>query len=502
VLYQQAQEHRQAGRPTEALAALADAEVIDDQYADLFFLKGSLLYGSGAYEQANAALRRARDEDICPVRALTSISDAVAEVAAEQGVPLVDYLAMIDRRSEHAVPGEQYFLDHVHPTIEGNRLLALALTDLLIERDIVHPAPSWNEEAVAAVAQAVEQRVDHQAHAEALLKLSKVLTWAGKFEEARPLAARASALLADNAESFYTLALTTEKAGDTAGAIRYYRRALELRPDYASAHCNLGILLAAQGHVEEAIGHYRKVLEIEPDHANAHNNLGAAIARQGQAEEGMKHCREALRIRPDLAEAHDNLGTILTGQGKLEAAAACHREALRIRPEFALAHYHLASVLAKQGLLADAVDHYRQALRAKPDFADAYGMLGGVLLRQGKTAEAATEFRAALRLRPGWVEVANNLAWILATHESPQIRNGAEAVALAEQACEATQGKIAGTLDTLAAAYAEAGRFEDASGTARKALSLAREAGDESLARALEQRLTLYETGRPYRDVP
>jgi len=144
----------------------------------------------------------------------------------------------------------------------------------------------------------------------------------------------------------------------------------------------------------------------------------------------------------------------------------------------------------------------REVLRLQPDNAPALAQLADLLVRQKKIREALDAYRAALRAEPGLVGAANNLAWILATHPDPAFRNGAEAVRVAEQACGGAGSSNAQCLDTLAAAYAEAGRFTDAAEAARKALSLTANLPGRTDADAIARRLALYEAGRPYRSEP
>jgi len=94
----------------------------------------------------------------------------------------------------------------------------------------------------------------------------------------------------------------------------------------------------------------------------------------------------------------------------------------------------------------------------------------------------------------------NDLAWLCATHPSAEVRNGAEAVRLAERACQLTRRKAAPFLDTLAAAYAEAGRFAEAVRTAREAQTLALAADDSKTAAGAAERIEWYKTARPWRD--
>src|SRR5208282_4046607 len=102
--------------------------------------------------------------------------------------------------------------------------------------------------------------------------------------------------------------------------------------------------------------------------------------------------------------------------------------------------------------------------------------------------------------QPDWPESLNNLAWILAANPDSQVRNGAEAVALAERACKLTEYKQPIMVGTLAAANAEAGRFPEAVNFAEKARSLAFAAGQTDVAQKNEELLKLYRAGRAYHE--
>ena len=177
-----------AGQLEEALVALEGAAAIDDTYAQLQYLRGKTLDGLNRFAEAQQAYLKARDEDICPLRALTPMLAIVTEVAAKRGAALIDFVQLVEQRSDHAIPGENLFLDHVHPTPQGHRLLALAILDQLVAQHVVEPAPSWGEAAIAQVVQRVEGSLDPKAHAIALGNLAKVLGWAGKKVEANRLA--------------------------------------------------------------------------------------------------------------------------------------------------------------------------------------------------------------------------------------------------------------------------------------------------------------------------
>jgi tetratricopeptide (TPR) repeat protein len=121
---------------------------------------------------------------------------------------------------------------------------------------------------------------------------------------------------------------------------------------------------------------------------------------------------------------------------------------------------------------------------------------------RGQWAEAVPCYRRALELAPDDVVSLHRLAWVLATSPDDAIRNGPEAVALAERACRLTNRRDALALDALAAACAETGQFERAAGAATEAVSIARSQGAETLALQLAQRLEGYRDGRPFRARP
>jgi Flp pilus assembly protein TadD len=122
------------------------------------------------------------------------------------------------------------------------------------------------------------------------------------------------------------------------------------------------------------------------------------------------------------------------------------------------------------------------------------------LASQGRTSEAIVEYRQALRLKPNWPLPLSRLAWTLATCRDANIRNGGEAVQLGERLGQATGYQQAESLDILAAAYAEAGRFSDAIRSAEQALALANTARQTNLAPRIRERLDLYQAGHPYHE--
>jgi tetratricopeptide (TPR) repeat protein len=298
----------------------------------------------------------------------------------------------------------------------------------------------------------------------------------------------------------YNLGIALNDQGDTDGAIAHYRQAVELRPSYAEAHYNLGRLFAQKGRLDDAIAHYEKTLEVNPADAEAHNNLGATLSASGRVDEAITHYRKALAIQPDYADASCNLASALLSNGDLGGAITCYLACLAVSPNQAEAQYNLASALFRTGRTDEAIAHYQKVLELRPGNADAHANLGSVFLAKGRVRDAIAQYRHALRIASDNLAAQSNLAWLLATAADPSLRNGSEAVLLAERAeSESSRSQNrAIVLRILAAAYAETGRFVDAKKTAEQALQAAETQGNPTLSSALRDEISLYDLGLPY----
>jgi tetratricopeptide (TPR) repeat protein len=270
------------------------------------------------------------------------------------------------------------------------------------------------------------------------------------------------------------------------------------------------------GYWRNSLALWARALAVTANNAVAHQNYGLALEESGQLPEAIAHYREALRIGLNGSAAHGNvlcalyahvnLGRTLAALGDWSGAQEHYEAALAADPRNPAILAKWGKALLAQNRATEARDRFAQALQLDPNFPDAragYGFalsqLGAALAGEGKLAEAAGQYREALRLQPDLPEVLNNLAWLLATANDDQLRNGAEAVRLAQRACALTQYRQALLVGTLAAAYAGDGRFEAARNAAQKAIALAEAAGQSELAARNRELLHLYEAGKPCR---
>ena len=279
-------------------------------------------------------------------------------------------------------------------------------------------------------------------------------------------------------------------------AISEFKKSLTINPNSAVVHSNLGGSYNEKGMLDEAISEFKKALALNPNSAEAHTNLGIAYGRKGRLDEAISEHKRALAVNPNSAEAHANLGTAYGKKGMLDDAISEFKQSLIINPHSAKAYYNLGTAYDKKGLLEDAISEYKKALTINPYYAKAYHNLGLAFKARGKLSDAISAYRKVLSLKPDNYEVYNDLAWIYATSPKAHIRSGEEAVTLATKACELTGFKKAEALDTLAAAYAEQGRFDKAVEYQHKAIELA----PPQIKKELQEHLQFYKQRRAYRD--
>ena len=298
----------------------------------------------------------------------------------------------------------------------------------------------------------------------------------------------------------FFLAHGLEQQGKDDEAKAEYELCLRLNPTYEPAHIRLGLLLARQKQFDQAAAEYEAVLQTNPRSATAHNDLARLLQTEGKLVESARHYEAALQFDSSLAPAHNNLGVLYLQEGKLPEAAAQLREALRLNPGNAETEYNLALALNDQGPSKEALEILQRLAPAQPNNAMMQYQLGLALARDGQTRPAMSQFARALLLTQDFPEALNALAWIAATDPHPEFRNGAQAVALASRACELTGRKQPAMLLTLAAAYAETGRFDDAAAAAQEGGALAKTQGNKTLEETAERINAAIAARKPFRE--
>lgn len=356
------------------------------------------------------------------------------------------------------------------------------------------------------------------------------------------------------------MALSTGSPPQAEAALR---AALERGPQspgvVAWTHARLGSLLASLGRYAESLPHLRRSLELDPGDALVRSDYGVALLYAGELEQAESELAKAREQRTASADAYEFHAIALSALGRLEESLAAFERAVALEPALATVYaeeaatfgisqpansqagqgesrrgLELAALAASLGFPSAAIPHYEAWISRQPEDAVTWALLGeayaltgalehaerslrralelnaglvrawdylGVTLRgRGDAAGAVEAFRRGLALAPQNASIANELAWLLATSPHESLRNGPEAVRLAELALRGGGENSAAVLDTYAAALAETGQFERALAVLDRALRLASQPGQEEFADQLRARRALYERGEPYRE--
>jgi len=334
-----------------------------------------------------------------------------------------------------------------------------------------------------------------------LLSLS-VCTWvqAGYWRNSMTLFQRTLDVVPENPQAHLFIANTLIRQGKINEAVPHYAEAVRIIPNEPYNLTDYGHALLDNGQINEAAAQLEEALTLLPDFADAHYFLGVAQVRLGRNAEAVKHLDRALARDPtNLLEAHLHLGTAYAAQGQWALAITHLQKWLQVDPRSIDGLTKLAQCYHSLGNEAAARVTLQKAVEADPGNPYPLALMAQMEAWSGKIESAISLYEKALQIDPRYAEAANNLALILATHSDERFRDGARAVQLAEMAAAARGFKDPISLDTLAAAYAEVGRFEDALRTMDSAIVLGRATGSKPLIDHLQARRALYAAGKPAR---
>jgi len=261
---------------------------------------------------------------------------------------------------------------------------------------------------------------------------------------------------------------------------------------------NLGWVFMTQGDWDKSLVCLRRATAINPVFYLSWGRLSSVLYIKGELSEAQSAFQKALLHTPNKPELYDDFGDWFLATGHFEDAITNFQNALKLAPDQPEIDKKLGRAFAGRHENDQAIIQFQNALRLQPDDADAELDLAMVLADNRQVADAISHYRRSLELAPDSVTALNNLSWLLATTSNPRLRDGGEAVRLAEHACQLTRYRKPFLVGTLAAAYAEAERFNDAVTTAQKAHDLALAQGQNGIAARNKELMALYQTGRAY----
>jgi Flp pilus assembly protein TadD len=254
------------------------------------------------------------------------------------------------------------------------------------------------------------------------------------------------------------------------------------------------------GHWRNSITLMKRAIQVAGGNYLVHEMLGNAFAEKGELDAALVEYQTAVQLKPTEASPWQRTGVVLTQQGKAAEAIPYLEKAIQLAPTWPEPRKRLAQALSSQGRRDEARSVYLSLIPLTPPTAEHQRNLADTLAEGQQVSEAIHHYREALRLKPDHVLVINNLAWLRATAPQPEWRDGKEAVALAEQACSLTGRRNPSFLGTLAAAYAEAGRFPEAVATIQEAMKVAKAVGSEAILPVQSQMLAQFQSGQPFHE--
>ena len=282
---------------------------------------------------------------------------------------------------------------------------------------------------------------------------------------------------------------------DYDAAIKYYTEYIRSKPGEKEPLALRAYTYKQMGDLDHAIADFSEIIRIAPNDAEAYNSRGSIHLRKREYDLAMADFNEAVRLRPKAANYYLDRAAINEVKGEDEKALADCSAAIRLDPRWVMPYCRRGDIHERMGESDKAIADYSEAIKARPNFARAYGGRGHSYEIQGEYEKAIADLSKGIELDPKDPYIPNDLAWIRATCPEERIRDGKEAVRLATKACELM--KRASAVDTLAAAYAEAGKFSKAIEFEQEALKTS---ADAAVKKQLEARLELFKNGKLFRD--
>jgi tetratricopeptide (TPR) repeat protein len=302
----------------------------------------------------------------------------------------------------------------------------------------------------------------------------------------------------NSAPTYIHLGAMLDSRGRAGAAASEFARAVEIDPANALARRLWASALNEVGRTDEAFQQAERAVELDPTNAAGHYILSVILVRRGQMKHAIGEAQLAVELGPEDLFAHQHWSELLIRLGRDDEIINAARNGLAVSPYDPSLHYTLGLALARKNDLTMATNQFAYALLFAPDWMEVHLNFGRALLLLGDAPNGMRHLQTAVRLMPDSPLALNELAWLLATSSDAALRNGLEAVQLAEHGCAVTSRRDPMLLATLAAAYAEAGRFSEAINAAQEALALARTTGDEATVVRTENLLGCFQSGRAF----
>lgn len=262
------------------------------------------------------------------------------------------------------------------------------------------------------------------------------------------------------------------------------------------AYSKRGEKYAEQGDDKQAMKDFETAISMDDKLWKAYQNRGVSRAAQGDTKGATSDFEMVIRLNPDYANAWYNRAELKYDQGDFAGALQDYNRAIQLQPNDAGFYNSRGHTQYRMGRFREALSDYNRAVQIDPNDAAALVNRGDTYREQGIYSPAAADYREAIRRNPKMGRAYQSAAWLMATCPDQRYRDAQKAISAAQKALELDGDQDYRYLDTLAAAQANAGQFDEAKSTIQKALA----AAPSKESARVRQRLELYESSRAYRE--
>lgn len=289
--------------------------------------------------------------------------------------------------------------------------------------------------------------------------------------------------------------------------VRMWETVVAAAPDNPRAYHNLAVALEHAKRYQDAVEPYQLAIDLSATrkgHARHkyYYNLANLLARLNRTDEAIAAYQQVIRLDSTNPDGYLGLAAQYDKQKRFAEAAAQYRIALRLRPDAIATKASLAVGLVRSRSYAEAIPILREVVLKEPQRSESWLWLARALVRSGQAADAVSAYDYVRRSQPANTTAVIELAWLLATTEDGEVRDGPRAMEMLAPWVASTLSADVPALDAYAAAQAESGRYDEAVLTAKKAEELARAQTQSAVAQQSARRRMLYESRSAYRSSP
>jgi tetratricopeptide (TPR) repeat protein len=266
-------------------------------------------------------------------------------------------------------------------------------------------------------------------------------------------------------------------------------------PYNAKRYDNLGTTEGTHDDLNDAIKEFTRAIQLNTNDAVAYEGRGCCYFAKSDISKAIEDFNTSIMLNPTNARAYLNRSNAYRAMTDLDKALRDLDACLQLEPTNSLAYKQRASVYGAKGDVKAEIGDWNSALKLTPNDATVLAYRGYAYFKSGHFDKAVGDYYKAIQVNPENAMAYNNLAWLRATCPVAELRNGKEAVDAATKACALDNWQDANSVDTLAAACAEAGDFERAIEYQKKAMGM--EGNSKTALADMQSRLSLYERHQP-----